>query len=109
MDEMIGEFVTETGESLAMLDLELVKLEQNPQDVPILSNIFRVMHTIKGTCGFLGLARLERVAHAGEDVLGKFRDGALPVTSDAVSLILRCLDQIRAVLEALAATGNEPD
>src|SRR4029079_17996013 len=67
------------------------------------------MHTIKGTCGFLGLGRLERVAHAGEDVLGKFRDGALPVTTEAVSLILRCLDQIRALLESLATTGNEPE
>ncbi len=62
-----------------MIDGELVRFEQNPQDAEILGNIFRLVHTIKGTCGFLGLPRLESVAHAGENVLGKFRDGVLPV------------------------------
>ncbi|MBL8645312.1 MAG: chemotaxis protein CheA [Rhodospirillaceae bacterium] len=108
MDDLISEFVTECTESLGLLDQEMVRFEQNPNDAGILSNIFRVMHTIKGTCGFLGLGRLEKVAHAGEDVLGKFRDGALPVTSEAVSLILECLDRIRTLIEALAETGNEP-
>jgi two-component system chemotaxis sensor kinase CheA len=109
MDDLISEFVTECTESLGLLDQEMVRFEQNPNDAGILSNIFRVMHTIKGTCGFLGLGRLEKVAHAGEDVLGKFRDGALPVTSEAVSLILVCLDQIRTLIEALAETGAEPE
>ncbi len=109
MDDLISEFVTECTESLGLLDQEMVRFEQNPNDAGILSNIFRVMHTIKGTCGFLGLGRLEKVAHAGEDVLGKFRDGALEVTSEAVSLILVCLDQIRTLIEALAETGTEPE
>jgi two-component system chemotaxis sensor kinase CheA len=109
MDDLISEFVTECTESLGLLDQEMVRFEQNPNDAGILSNIFRVMHTIKGTCGFLGLGRLEKVAHAGEDVLGKFRDGALEVTSEAVSLILVCLDQIRTLIEALAETGAEPE
>ena len=108
MDEMIGEFVTETMESLGMLDLELVKLEQNPQDVPILSNIFRVMHTIKGTCGFLGLHRLEKVAHAGENILGKFRDGELQVTPHAITLILQSIDCIKSIVEHMASSGVEP-
>lgn len=108
MDEMIGEFVTETMESLSMLDLELVKLEQNPQDVPILSNIFRVMHTIKGTCGFLGLHRLEKVAHAGENILGKFRDGELQVTPHAITLILQSIDCIKVIVEHMAGSGVEP-
>jgi len=62
MDDLLREFLTETNESLAVLDLELVKLEQNPEDPKLLGSIFRIVHTIKGTCGFLGLPRLERVA-----------------------------------------------
>ena len=69
MDDLLNEFLTESAESLAVLDVELVKFEQNPQDTEILQNIFRLVHTIKGTCGFLGLPRLESVAHAGENVL----------------------------------------
>jgi two-component system chemotaxis sensor kinase CheA len=109
MDDLLQEFLAETAESLASLDVELVKLEQNPGDANILGNIFRLVHTIKGTCGFLGLPRLERVAHAGEDVLGKFRDGSLAVTPAAVSLILKCLDRIRILLAALETTGSEPE
>ena len=108
MDDLLSEFLTETSENLSVLDLELVKLEQNPNDPELLGNIFRLVHTIKGTCGFLGLPRLEAVAHAGENVLGKVRDGELEVTPEAVSLILECLDRIRsltAALEASAAAG----
>jgi len=108
MDDLIQEFLTETAESLSTLDVEIVKLEQNPNDVDVLGNIFRLMHTIKGTCGFLGLPRLEKVAHAGEDVLGKFRDGELDITPSAISSILACVDRIREIVAALEATGEEP-
>ena len=108
MDDLLSEFLTETNEGLATLDIELVKLEQNPNDEDLLSNIFRLMHTIKGTCGFLGLPRLEAVAHAGENVLGKIREGDLMVTPDAVSLILECLDSIRSILLVLEETESEP-
>ena len=84
MDDLLSEFLTETNENLAVLDVELVKLEQNPNDIDLLSNIFRLVHTVKGTCGFLGLPRLESVAHAGENVLGKVRDGDV-VRVDGVS------------------------
>ena len=67
------------------------------------------MHTIKGTCGFLGLPRLESVAHAGENALGLIREGELEVTPEAVSLSLECLDQIRALLIAPEETESEPD
>ena len=67
------------------------------------------MHTIKGTCGFLGLPRLESVAHAGENALGLIREGELEVTPEAVSTSLECLDQIRALLIALEETESEPD
>jgi len=109
MDDLLSEFLTETNEGLAVLDVELVKLEQNPNDHELLSNIFRLMHTIKGTCGFLGLPRLEAVAHAGENVLGKIREGDLVATPDAVSLILECLDRIRSILMVLEQTEAEPE
>ncbi len=109
MDDLLTEFLTETSESLAVIDVELVKFEQDPQDEAILGNIFRLVHTIKGTCGFLGLPRLESVAHAGENILGKFRDGALEVTPEAVTLILRCIDTIRDLLAELESTGEEPE
>jgi two-component system chemotaxis sensor kinase CheA len=108
MDDLIGEFITETSESLAVLDLELVKLEQNPNDKEILGNIFRLVHTVKGTCGFLGLPRLESVAHAGENVLGKIRDGHIIVTPEAISLVLEALDRIKTIMEQLAESGSEP-
>lgn len=108
MDDLLSEFLTETNENLAVLDVELVKLEQNPNDIDLLSNIFRLVHTVKGTCGFLGLPRLESVAHAGENVLGKVRDGELNVTAQAVTLILACLDRIRSIMGDLEASGSEP-
>lgn len=109
MDDLISEFLAETGESLGMLDSELVRLEQNPNDTEILSNIFRLVHTIKGTCGFLGLPRLESVAHAGENVLGRIRDGEMEVTPEAVSIILEALDAIKAIMDYLADNGAEPE
>jgi two-component system chemotaxis sensor kinase CheA len=108
MDDLLSEFLTETGESLAVLDVELVKLEQNPNDPHLLGNIFRLVHTIKGTCGFLGLPRLEKVAHAGENVLGRIRDGELKVEPTIVSLILQSIDCIKNILAVLEATEAEP-
>ncbi|WP_343559860.1 hybrid sensor histidine kinase/response regulator [Kiloniella sp. b19] len=109
MDDLLSEFLTETNEGLTTLDMELVKLEQNPNDTELLSSIFRLMHTIKGTCGFLGLPRLESVAHSGENIMGKFRDGELEVSEKGVSLILECLDKIREILGVLEATEEEPE
>lgn len=108
MDDLISEFITETSESLALLDQELIKLEQNPNDSAILGNIFRLVHTIKGTCGFLGLPRLESVAHAGENVLGKIRDGAIIVSPQAITLVLAALDTIKSIMDYLAENGEEP-
>jgi len=109
MDDLLSEFLTETAESLAVIDVELVKFEQEPQNQEILGNTFRLVHTIKGTCGFLGLPRLESVAHSGENILGKFRDGVLEVTPEAVTLILKCIDRIRDLLAELEDTGEEPE
>lgn len=107
MDDLISEFITETTDSLAVLDNQLVQLEQNPQDAAILGNIFRIVHTIKGTCGFLGLPRLEAVAHAGENVLGKIRDKVLVATPEAVTLILQALDSIKSLIDYLSEHGSE--
>jgi two-component system, chemotaxis family, sensor kinase CheA len=109
MDDLLREFLTETNESLAVMDLELVKLEQNPEDPKLLGSIFRIVHTIKGTCGFLGLPRLERVAHAGESVLGKIRDGEMVVSEGAISLVLESLDRIKSLLAALEEKEVEPE
>ncbi|MBK8208985.1 MAG: chemotaxis protein CheW [Rhodospirillales bacterium] len=108
MDDLLLEFLTETAENLAVLDAELVLFEHAPENAAILGNIFRLVHTIKGTCGFLGLSRLECIAHAGENVLGKFRAGELAVTPQAVTSILKCIDTIREMLAALEQTGAEP-
>ncbi len=109
MDDLINEFITETNESIGLLDSELVKLEQNPQNESILGNIFRIMHTIKGTCGFLGLPRLEQVAHASENVLGKIRDKKMEASADAVTLVLESLDSIKDLIEYLSGNGQEPE
>ncbi len=109
VDDLISEFLTETAESLEVVDSELVKFEANPTERKTLDNIFRLVHTVKGTCGFLGLSRLEAVAHAGETLLGRFRDGKLEVTPIAVTLVLHSIDRIKVILAGLEQTGNEPD
>ncbi len=108
MDDLLGEFLTETAESLDVVDVELVKFEQEPNNAEILGNIFRLVHTIKGTCGFLGLPRLEALAHAAETLMGKYRDGS-PVTQEGVTLILETLDRIKELLGVLEQTGAEPE
>jgi two-component system, chemotaxis family, sensor kinase CheA len=107
MDELLQEFLTETNESLNLVDAELVRFEQEPNNSKILGNIFRLVHTIKGTCGFLGLSRLEALAHAAETLMGKFRDG-MPVTAEAVTLVLSTIDRIKAILDEIAAEEREP-
>lgn len=108
MDDLLKDFLAETCEALDVLDSEIVELEQRPGDPALLGSIFRVMHTIKGTCGFLGLPRLEAVAHAAEDVLGRVRDGELSVSHDVISQVLVALDRIKELVASLSETGSEP-
>src|SRR3954469_22470130 len=108
MDDLLREFLTETSESLDTVDNQLVKFEQEPNNAKILDNIFRLVHTIKGTCGFLGLPRLEALAHAAETLMGKFRDG-MPVTGKAVTLILSTIDRLKDVLNGLEENETEPE
>jgi two-component system, chemotaxis family, sensor kinase CheA len=106
LDEVMGEFITESNENLDSLDTELVALEQNP-DPTVIARIFRSIHTIKGTSGFLGLGTLESITHVGENLLSKLRDGELPVTRDNTSGLLAMLDAIRDILGRVQATGSE--
>ena len=107
MDDLLREFLTETSESLDTVDIELVYFEQDPNNARILDNIFRLVHTIRGTCGFLGLARLEALTYAAETLMGRFRDG-MPVTGAAVMVILSTIDRIKVVLEELEKHQREP-
>ena len=108
MDELLGDFLTETAENLQTVDNEIVLFERDPGNRDVLNNIFRLVHTIKGTCGFLNLPRLERLAHAAETVLGKVRDGQAQVTPAVVSETLSAIDGIKLILAALEASGKEP-
>src|SRR6185295_2049961 len=107
MDELLSEFLNETNEGLDQLDVELVRFEQEPNNAEMLNSIFRLVHTIKGTCGFLGLTRLAKLAHAGETLMGQYRDGA-PVTVEGVSVILASIDRIKEILSGLERDGAEP-
>src|SRR5262249_59178803 len=107
MDDLLREFLTETGESLDTVDVELVHFEQDPNNAKILDNIFRLVHTIKGTCGFLGLPRLEALTHAAEAMIGSFRGGRT-VTGDAVTLVLATIDRIKSLLDELERLQREP-
>ena len=109
MDDLLPDFLTEAFEGLAELDIDLVRFEGDPNDDALLANIFRTVHTIKGTCGFIGLPRPEALAHSAENVLGRFRDGELAVTSEHVTLILESVDQLKAILIHLDQNQEEPD
>src|ERR1700730_17812088 len=100
MDDLLREFLTETSESLDTVDNQLVRFEQEPNNAKILDKIFRLVHTIKGTCGFLGLPRLEALAHAAEALMGNFRVGQ-PVRGDAGTLALATIARIKGLIEQL--------
>ncbi len=110
LDEIVGEFLVESHENLDRLDQELVELEQHP-DPDTLASIFRTIHTIKGTSGFLGYTTLERVTHVGESLLSKLRDGELAVSAQITSALLAMVDAVRHILtdiEHHGAEGPEP-
>lgn len=108
MDDLLKDFVVETSEHLDIVDAELVKFERDPNNSATLALIFRLVHTIKGTCGFLGLPRLEHLAHAAEDVISQFRDGK-PVTGPAVTMILKTIDRVKRIIGEIESKGTEPE
>jgi two-component system chemotaxis sensor kinase CheA len=108
-DEVVAEFLVESRENLDQLDRDLVALEESPSSRELLSSIFRTVHTIKGSCGFLGFGKLESVAHHGESLLSRLRDGALPFDEHVASALLALGDALREMLACIEKRGNEGD
>jgi two-component system chemotaxis sensor kinase CheA len=109
VDEIVSEFLVESHENLDQLDQDLVRLEDDPRNTEILASIFRTVHTIKGTCGFLGFDKLERVSHVGENLLSKLRDGELTLDAERTSALLAMVDAIREMLARIEQTEGEGD
>ena len=108
VDDLTQEFIAESQDGLDRMERCLTELETRPQDgQQLVAEIFRAVHTIKGTTGFLGFSRLEKLAHAGEHLLGSLREGRLPVTEELISGLLRLLDGLRAILSLIEETGSE--
>jgi two-component system chemotaxis sensor kinase CheA len=107
MDELTREFLIESQEGLDRMDRCLTDLEERPQDAALLGEIFRAVHTIKGTTGFLGFKRLEKLAHAGENLLGLLRDNKLVANGPIVTCLLQLMDGLRSILKTIEAEGNE--
>jgi two-component system chemotaxis sensor kinase CheA len=107
IDDVVKEFLVESREGLDQLDRDLVALEHHPGDTRLLARIFRCIHTIKGTCGFLGFGKLEAVTHVGESLLALLRSGSLPLTPARTSGLLRLVDATRQMLASIEATGIE--
>ena len=105
--DIVSEFLAESYENLDRLDRELVSLEKDPQNRDALAGVFRTIHTIKGTCGFLGFGKLEKVAHAGENLLSLLRDGRLTLTPEITTVLLGMVDAIRQILAEIKTTGLE--
>jgi two-component system chemotaxis sensor kinase CheA len=109
LGEIVGEFLMESHENLDQIDRDLADLEQDPHSRDLISRIFRAIHTIKGTSGFLAFSRLETLAHAGESLLSRLRDGVQPVTPQTITTLLATIDGVRSLLAAIEETGSEND
>lgn len=107
-DDILVEFIIEAREILDQLDLDFVQLEITPDDKKLVGNIFRAMHTLKGSSGFFAFKRLEKVSHAGESLLGKIRDGQLALDKQKTTVLLSALDSLRLIIEGVEATQAEP-
>ena len=105
--EIVKEFLIESNENLDRLDRNLVELEKHPADREILADIFRTIHTIKGTSGFLAFAKLEAVAHVGESLLARLRDGELGLNPEITTALLALVDAVRQMLETIGANGTD--
>ncbi|CAO5677966.1 MAG: Sensor histidine kinase RcsC [Holosporales bacterium] len=109
MDELLQEFISETVENLGILDQQLLDLEASPNNDELIRSIFRILHTIKGTCGFLGLTRMEKVAHSSETVLGKMRDHELGFSPEIGSALFEALDRLKAIVDVVLSGGDVQD
>src|ERR1035441_8979228 len=109
MDELTREFLIESQEGLDRMELCLTDLEERPQDAGLIGEIFRGVHTIKGTTGFLGFKRLEKLAHAGENLLGMLREGKLTADRPTITGLLQLLDGLRSILKTIEGDNSEGD
>lgn len=107
LDEIVKEFLIESFEGLDQLDRDLVALEASPTDQELLAAIFRCIHTIKGTCGFLGFTKLESITHTGESLLSQLRDGDIELTAELTSALLTMVDAVREILSFIEGQGDE--
>lgn len=107
MEEIVKEFLAETAEGLDVLDRHLVELEHDPNRREKLAEIFRAVHTLKGSSGMLGYLQLESVAHAGESLLGALRDEKLALNQATISGLLAMVDELRRLLRVIEQTGSE--
>ncbi|HWJ81076.1 MAG TPA: chemotaxis protein CheA [Nocardioides sp.] len=107
--EIIAEFLVESHENLDQLDRDLVELEQQPGSRELLSSIFRTIHTIKGTSGFLAFGRLEQLTHVGETLLSRLRDGEQEMTLEVTEALLRMVDTVRGLLDSIEQTASDTD
>jgi two-component system chemotaxis sensor kinase CheA len=107
VDDLTREFLLESQEGLDRMERCLTDLETRPGDAELLADIFRSVHTIKGTTGFLGFSRLEALSHSGENLLGLLREGELTATPEIVSGLLSLMDRLRGILRSIEATGTE--
>jgi two-component system, chemotaxis family, sensor kinase CheA len=106
-DDIVKEFLVESYENLDRLDRDLITLEKNPNDREVLGSIFRTIHTIKGTSGFLAFDKLGAVAHAGESLLGRLREGELRLNPEITTALLATVDAVRQMLASIEAAGVE--
>jgi two-component system chemotaxis sensor kinase CheA len=104
--DIVQEFLVESYENLDRLDRELVGLEKHPHDREALASVFRTIHTIKGACGFLGFNKLEKVAHVGESLLTRLRDGQLTLDPKLTTALLAMVDAVRQMLQEIQSTGR---
>ncbi|MCW2772938.1 MAG: CheA signal transduction histidine kinase [Nocardioides sp.] len=107
IDEIVQEFLVESHENLDQLDRDLVALEREPDSRDLLGSIFRTIHTIKGTSGFLAFGNLESVTHVGENLLARLRDGKMSMTPQTTDVLLAMVDTVRELLAAIEAQGTE--
>jgi two-component system chemotaxis sensor kinase CheA len=107
MDELTRDFLIESQEGLDRMERCLTDLEERPHDTGLLAEIFRAVHTIKGTTGFLGFKRLEKLAHAGENLLGLLREGKLTAGNETITALLQLLDGLRSILRSIEAEASE--
>src|SRR3981189_2735591 len=105
--DIVKDFLVESYENLDRLDRDLVGLEKNPHDRDALAGVFRTIHTIKGTCGFLGFNKLEKVAHVGENLLTRLRDGQLTLNPELTTALLGMVDAVRQMLKEIQSTGQD--